>query len=336
MHSLRRQSWKMLVTSTTLQALVGLACGLLATLAADAQPPGRVPRVGVLTFGGPGTPGVEAFRQGLRELGYVEGTSIALEFRHAERKPDLAPEFAAELVRLPVDVLVTTGSEGIRALQRETSTIPIVGATIGDAVDAGFVKSLARPGGNVTGLSFLSTELSAKRLELLKEALPALTRVAVIRDPRSLAGQVRATETTARSLGLRLQILEVRGPGEFEGAFAAAKEARAEGLSVLGSPILSAHRKALVELAAKHRLPAIYFWREFVEDGGLMSYAPSLSDLWRRTATYVDKILKGAKPADLPVEQPTKFELVVNLRTAKALGLTIPPSILVRADQVIE
>ena len=313
---------------------IAIALGILvAPLAAEAQA-AKIPRIGILWPFSPSR--LEPFKQGLRELGYVEGQNIAIEVRGEEGRFKQLPELAAELVRLNVDVIVTSSPPAVRAVKQATSTIPIVMAAVGDAVDYGFVNSLARPGGNITGSSWLNTELSAKRLELLKEAFPKVSRVAVLWDPAVGATALRATEVAARSLAVQLQVLEVRDPKDFESAFGAGKKERAGALFVMASPMLPVHRKPLVELAARNRLPAMYDRREYVEAGGLMAYGPSFPDLIRRAATFVDKILKGAKPADLPVEQPTRFELVINLKTAKALGLTIPQSILIRADQVIQ
>jgi putative ABC transport system substrate-binding protein len=313
---------------------------LLAPLAAGAQPPTKIPRVGLLLFGSPSdsaTRFVEAFRQGLRELGYVEGQNIAIEDRHAEGREHRLPDLAADLVRLKVDVVVAPGGVAASAVRNATKTIPIV-IWASDLVGSGLVASLQRPGGNITGLTTLSAELSGKRLELLKEMVPRISRVAVLAYPANpaLALQLRETQVAARTLGLRLQILEVRSPDDLDRAFGAAKKERAGALNILPSAFLFAHRKKLVDLAAESRLPAMYENRWYAEAGGLMAYGASFSDLYRRVAGYVDKILKGAKPADLPVEQPTKFELVINLKTAKALGLTIPPSLMLQADEVIQ
>ena len=318
-----------------------LGLGLLAApLAADAQQPGKVARIGILP---PGPLAVrlhlwDAFRQGLRDLGYVEGQNIVLVFPSAEVRPERLTDLAAELVRLKVDVIVTAATVGTQAAQQATRTIPIVMAFITDPVETGLVTSLARPGGNITGLSFLSPELYGKRLQLLKEVVPGLSRTAVLSGPTNLdvANQVRELKTAAGALGVQLQILEVRSADDFEKAFQAATRGRAGALLTLDDSLTYSYRPRIVEFAAKHRLPAIYGVREVVDAGGLMSYGASLLDLYRRAATYVDKILKGAKPADLPVEQPTKFELVINLKTAKALGLSIPHSVLIRADQVIQ
>jgi putative ABC transport system substrate-binding protein len=312
--------------------MVTCAVGLVAALpGAEAQQAGKVPRVGFLWTSSPEltTRPLDAFRQGLREAGYIEGKNIAIEHRWAADVAQRLPDLASELVRNKVDIVVTQGTPAAQAAKRATTTIPIVMAVSGDAVATGLVASLARPGGNITGLTLLP-ELIGKRLELLKEAIPKARRIAVIVDaePRSAAA--------ARALGSQLQILEVRGHSDFEKAFEAATKARAEALVVSQSPILRFYVQSFVDLAAKNRLPAIYQRREFVEAGGLMAYGPRDADLFRRAAVYVDKVLKGAKPADLPVEQPMRLELVINLRTAKALGLTIPPSVLARADEVIE
>ncbi len=320
--------------------ILTLALGILAgPLAAEAQQPGKIRRIGILRPGAPPDPYVEAFREGLRELGYVEGQSIAIEYRWAEGKLERLPDLAADLARLKVDVIVTATTPGVQAARRATSTIPIVMAAVGDPVGTGLIASLARPGGNITGLSLLSPELSGKRLELLKEAVHKLSPVAVLWNSASPAMilSFRETQTAAQVLGVSLQSWEVQGdPQDFARAFSMVSKERPHALLVVLDPFTILHRSRIVELAAKHRLPAMYEIRAFVEAGGLMSYGPSVPDMYRRAATYVDKILKGAKPADLPVEQPTKFELVINLKTAKALGLTIPPSVLIRADEVIQ
>jgi putative ABC transport system substrate-binding protein len=315
---------------------------LAAPFAAQAQQAARIARIGYLAadlVANPQTP--EAFRQGLRDLGYVEGQNILIEYRSAEGQLDRLPTLAAELVGLKVDVLVGDSTPPALAAKRATRTIPIVFAASADAVGSGLVASLARPGGNITGLSFLSPETVAKCLQLLKEAAPGITRVAVLSHPGNPSEATRQiilkeTEVAARALTVRLQFLEARGSNDLERAFSEMVRARAGGLVVLTSIMFLNERRRLVDLAAKHRLPAVYPWREPVDAGGLLAYGPSLPDLYRRAAGYVNKILKGAKPGDLPVEQPTKFELVINLKTAKALGLTIPPSLLQRADQVIE
>ena len=324
MHSPRRPGWGMLVIWTTIQALVVLAGSLLAApLASDAQPPAKVPGVGYLSAGLPSEPirqrFLEAFRQGLRVLGYDEGRYIAIEVRWAGEKFDRLPELAAELVRLKLDVLVASASPAIRAAKGVSGTIPIVMVNVVDPVATGFVASLARPGGNIAGLSMLAPELVGKQLELLREVVPKVSRIAVLWNPAnpSNAPQLREAEVAPRALGVRLQPLEARGLKEIDSAFVAMARERAGALIVLADPVLASHRTRVAELAAKSRLPSVYWGRELVEAGGLMSYGSSLADLHRRAATYVDKILKGAKPADLPVEQPTKFELVINLKTAK-------------------
>jgi putative ABC transport system substrate-binding protein len=303
----------------------------------EAQQSLNIPRIGVLS---PltrivGAANHEAFRRGLRELGYVEEKNILVEYRFGEGREERLSALAIELVKLKVNAIVTAGSPGVRAAKQATNTIPIVIAAIADAVNSGFVSSLAQPGGNITGLSFLNAELEGKRLELLKETLPRLSRVAILHHQKAADGSLPALDTAARSLGLQLQIYPVKGAEEFENAFSAIKKEGAEALQVLASPTLAAQRKPLVKLATKYRLPGIYQWSEFVEEGGLMSYAANLPEMYRRAAYFVDRILKDAKPADLPVEQPTKFELVINLRTAKQIGLTVPPNVLARADRVI-
>ena len=308
------------------------------SLAAEAQQPGKVPRIGLLAQAPPTRPPVEAFRQGLRDLGYVEGKNVLIEYRHTEGKPDRLPGLAAELVRLKVDVIVVSGALATSAAKNATREIPIVMAVAGDPVDSGHVASLGRPGGNITGLTNLAPELGGKRLELLKEVIPGLSRVAVLSDPTNpiFKLQLAEVERAASALKLQFQILEVREPTDFDSAFGAAKKGRAGAVSTLASAFLAGHRKKLVDLAERSRLPTMYHNREFVEVGGLMSYGVNNSDLYRRAAVYVDKILKGATPADLPIEQPTKFELVINLKAAKALGLTIPQAVLQRADRVIQ
>jgi len=320
--------------------VVTLSLGiLLAPLAADAQQAGKVYRIGFLgSSASAGAHLVDALRQGLRERGWVEGQNLVIESRSAEGKLERWPDLAADLIRLKVDVIVSSLSPAIRAAKQQTSTIPIVMAGVNDPVGAGFVASLARPGGNVTGLSMLVTELSGKRLELLKETLPNLSRVAFLWNSTQ-PGQALAlkeTQEAARALGVTLISMEVRTREDFESVFGAMAKERAGALIVMTDPVTFTHRGQLMALAAKHRLPAMYAIREFVDAGGLMAYGPSFRDSYRRAATYVDKILKGAKPADLPVEQPTQFELVINIKTAKALGLTIPQSMFIRADHVIE
>ena len=313
---------------------------LASVFPAEAQQPKKVPRLGYLVANFPSTNPArnEAFRQGLRDLGYVEGKSIVIEWRYAEGKPDRLPVLAAELVRLKVDVIVTAGPASTRPAKEATSTIPIVMGFDNDPVGNGFVASLARPGGNITGLSTLAPEISGKQLELLMEIVPRLSRVAALgnsNEPGN-AQALREVEVAAGAFGVQLQHLDVRDPKDIETAFRAASKGRAEALLVLGGPVLFSNRKQIIDFAVKNRLPAIYERLEHVEAGGLITYGPNINDLYRRAATYVDKILKGAKPADIPVEQPTKFELVINLKTAKQIGLTIPQSVLYRADRVIK
>ena len=307
---------------------------------AEAQQPAKIPRIGYLTASSLSVnpARIEAFRQGLRELGYIEGKNIVIEWRSSEGKADRLPALAAELVRLKVDVIVTSGPVATRAAKEATTTIPIVMAQDIDPVGSGFVASLARPGGNITGLSTFRPELSGKQLELLKEIVPRLSRVAVLGTSTQpgYAQQLREVELAAGAFGVKLQYLDVLSPKDIETAFRAAGKGRADAVLMLVAGIVAGdHRTEIVELAVKSRLPAIYDRREFVDDGGLMSYGTNFADLSRRAAVYVDQIVKGAKPAELPVEQPTKFELVINLKTAKALRLTIPPEVLMRADKVI-
>jgi putative ABC transport system substrate-binding protein len=313
---------------------------LAAAFTADAQQPKKVYRIGYSSAGSgsSGMPRTEAFRQGLRELGYVEGKNIVIEYRYAEGKRDLLPVLAGELVRLKLDVIVTGGPTTTRAVKEATVTIPIVMAQVNDPVGNGFVASLARPGGNITGLSTLAPEISGKQLELLKEIVPWLARVAVLGNSTTPgnAQSLRETELAAGALRVQVSSLEVRAPKDIETAFRAASKGRADAVLVLANPVATIHRTQIADLAVKSRLPAIYPWPEFVEDGGLMVYGVIIVDLFRRAATYVDKILKGAKPAELPVEQPTKFEFIINLKAAKQIGLTIPPSVLARADKVIK
>jgi putative ABC transport system substrate-binding protein len=307
---------------------------------ASAQQPARVPRIGFLNALFPTTSParIEAFRQGLRDVGYAEGKNIIIEYRYAERRFDRLPALAAELVRLKVDVIVTSASQETRAAKEATSTIPIVMTNDADPVATGTVASLARPGGNITGLSTLSPELSGKRLQLLKEIIPKLTRVAVLGNSTSPgnADTLKELEVAAQELKLELQYLDVLSVNDIETAFRAAGKERADAVIVLSGSILTSQRRQIIDLAVKSRVPASYARPEFVESGGLMTYGVSLVDNFRRAASYVDKILKGANPADLPVEQPTKFELVINLKAAKQIGLAIPPNVLVRADRVIK
>jgi putative ABC transport system substrate-binding protein len=325
------------------RAFVVGALGLLTVpLAVEAQPAGaRVPRIGFLALNPGANPHLrEAFLRGLRDLGCVEGRNVVIENRDAEGKLERLPALATELVALKVDVIVTGGGTPTAlAAKQATKTLPIVFTSATDPVTDELVASLARPGGNLTGLSNLAPELVGKCLEQIKETVPQVSLVAVLWQPGSVGGHtdmLKAAELAARPLGVRLQIVEARGPADFDRAFSDMTRARAGALAVLGSGILNSERRRLVDLAAEHRLPTVYTSRDFVDAGGLMSYGPSLADSFRRAAAYVDKILKGTKPGDLPVEQPTKFELMINLRTAKALGLTISPSLLLRADQVIE
>ena len=305
----------------------------------SAQQPTKIPRIGYLGASSSGNADRrEAFRQGLRELGYVEGKNINIEWRYAEGKLDRLPALAAELVRLKVDVIVTSGGLPTRAAKDATSTIPIVMTNDPDPVRAGFVASLARPGRNLTGLSTFAPELSGKRLEILSEIIPKLSRVAIfgISTSSNYAAMSKEIELAAKAFKVQIQKLDILSPQDIETAFGAASKGRADGVLVLPGPILGSHRAQVVELAAKNRLPVMYHQSLFVEAGGLMSYGVNQNDLDRRTAIYVDKILKGAKPADLPIEQPTKFEFVINLKAAKQIGLTIPPNVLARADKVIK
>jgi putative ABC transport system substrate-binding protein len=306
---------------------------------AQAQQPGKIPRIGWLT--GPSLAAnsarIEAFRQGLRELGYVEGKNIVIEWRSAEGKLDRLPALASELVGLKVDIIVSAGESVTRSAKEATSTIPIVMAQDPDPVGNGFVASLARPGGNITGLATLAPELSGKQLELLKEIIPKLSRVAVLGTSTQpgYAQVLKEIKLAAGAFKVQLQYLDVLDPKDIETAFQAASKGRAGAVLVLGSPVFTSQRAQITDLAAKNRLPAIYPQSDYMDAGGLMFYGPNTNDLFRRAATYVDKILKGRTPADLPVEQPIKFEFIVNLKAAKQIGLTIPPNVLVRADRVI-
>ncbi len=309
---------------------------------ADAQQPLKNPRIGFLaSTGSPESPplDLQAFQQGLSDLGYIEGRNILVERRYAEGRLDRMPALVDELVQQKVDVIVATNNVFIRAAKKATKTIPIVMMTSVDPVAAGYVGSLARPGGNITGLTHLTRELSAKRVELLKEVLPRMSRVAILWDADSPGPKVAFKEyqAAARAFKLQLQSLEVRGPNpDFEGAFQAAKKGRGDALIVVANPLINQHRKQIFELATKNRLPSMTEHSQYVDAGGLLSYGANRFDLSRRLAVFVDKILKGTKPADLPVEQPTKFELVINLKTAKQIGVTIPPNVLARADRVIK
>jgi putative ABC transport system substrate-binding protein len=314
---------------------------LVAPFVAEAQQAAKVARIGYLAGNlAANPPQHEAFRQGLRDLGNVEGRNVVIEYRYAEGRFERLPALAAELVGLKVDVIVTSDTPAALAAKQATRTVPIVFSFAVDPVTSGLVTSLARPGGNVTGLATLVPELVGKRLEQLTQAVPGVSRVSVLWQPGSQGGRtekdmLKGAEVAGRGLGVPLQFVEARGPADFDRAFSDMTRAHAGALTVLGSAMFFNERRRLVALAAKHRLPAMYGLREYVDAGGLMSYGPNVADLFRRAATYVDKILKGAKPGDLPVEQPTKFDLVINLKTAKALGLTIPPSLLGRADEVI-
>ncbi|MGH7827480.1 MAG: ABC transporter substrate-binding protein [Candidatus Binatia bacterium] len=318
-----------------------LSTVLLSTASsAEAQQPNKIPRIGFLgaVSSSANLARAEAFRQGLRDAGYIEGQNITIEYRYAEGKFDRLSALAAEFVALKVDVIVTGGSSVTRRVKEATETIPIVMSNDSDPVGNGFVESLARPGGNITGLATLTPDLAGKRLELLREIVPKLSRVAVFgtsTEPGN-AQALKETELAARAFNVQIQYLDIPGGKEIEAAFQAASKGGVEAVFVLTGPVFVSQRKRLAASAVKSRLPAIYYRSDFVEDGGLLSYAPSLTDLSRRAAIYVDKILKGAKPADLPVEQPTKFEFFINLKTAKQIGLTIPPNVLARADRVIK
>ena len=307
---------------------------------AEAQQPKKVPRIGFLLAPSRSalSERVDAFRQGLREHGYVEGQNIVIEYRYAEGKFDRLPDLAADLVRLKVDVIVAAGGiQAIRAAKNAANTTPIVMTGALDPVSDGLIASFARPGGSITGLSLGGQELYGKRLELLKETVPKVSRVVIFwyRTISAVPSYLKEMHASAQALGLQIQPIEVRTPSDFEAVFDAAAKGGARAFTITTHPIFTGNRSPILEFAAKHRLPAIYPWRDYVEDGGLMSYGPKLSDLYRRAATYVDKILKGAQPADLPVEQPTKFEFMISLKAAKQIGLTIPPNVLARADRVI-
>jgi putative ABC transport system substrate-binding protein len=326
------------------RAFIGVLTGslLAAPLAAEGQQTAKVARIGFLSLNLAPNPHLkEAFRQGLRDLGYVEGHNVVIEYRDAEGKLERLPALAAELIALQVDVILAGGTPQALAAKQASRTLPIVFAAAADPVTDGLVTSLARPGGNVTGLASLNPELIGKCLEQLKQAVPGVNRVAVLWPPGGLGERtdkdmLKGAEVAARALGMRLQFVEARGPDDFDRAFSEMTKARAGALTVLPSTMFLNERSRLVDLAAKNRLPTVFPNRESVDAGGLMSYGPNIADNFRRAAVYVDKILKGTKPGDLPVERPTRFELVINLKTAKALGLTIPPSLLQRADQVIE
>jgi putative tryptophan/tyrosine transport system substrate-binding protein len=324
------------------KTFVALIVALItSSVSVEAQQPKRFQRIAVLSasYTSSKSANVQAFRQALHELGYIEGKHIHIEHRNAEGRSERLNELAAELVRLKVDVIVTLDTPGTQVSRKATQTIPIVMTQIGDAVGAGFVESLAKPGGNITGLTQMMPELSGKRLELIKETFPNVARVTVLYDPtnRSNLFGLKEVQSAARPLGLIVQPWEVRGPEDFDRAFSAMARDRDDAFMTIRNPLVGGlYLKRTVELAGKGRLPAMYDGSDYVEAGGLMSYAVNFTDLWRRAATYVDKILKGAKPADLPVEQPRTFELVINLKTAKQIGLTIPPNVLARADKVIK
>jgi putative tryptophan/tyrosine transport system substrate-binding protein len=323
----------------TVLALSVLLLGL--SVSAEARQPAKIPRVGVLAPGralSGRAPAIEALRQGLRQLGYVEGKNIIIELRYAENKFERFPELAADLARLKVDVIVTAGgTPAAQAAKNAITTIPVVTVGVADPVALGLVASLARPGGNITGLSTMSPELSTKRLELVKEIVPNVSRVAVLWNPDypDAVTNMRETQAAAPSLGIKLQFVEMREPNDLEQAFSAMKRDRADALVTINSPNIINQSKRVVDFAAKNQLPAMYSFREYVDDGGLMFYGASLTEMYRRAAIYVDKILKGAKPANLPIEQPTKFEFIINLKAAKQIGLTIPPKVLASADKVI-
>ena len=339
-----KSKWEVTINPREIVLRVILAFGLLAApLAAEAQAPTKVYRIGGLGNSPPTSPQAgplwEALAEGLRERGYMEGENLVIERRWAEGRIERFPSLAAELVSLRVDLILAVGTSGALAAKQATSAVPIVMAYVTDPVEAGIVASLARPGGNVTGLAFVAgREIVGKHLELLKEAVPKVSRVAVLSYPASAvhALYLRETQAAAQVLGVTLQFYEAQDPDELEGAFTAMTKARAGGLLVLPHPFTFFHARRIADLAAKSRLPAVYPFRESVETGGLMAYATNSPDMFRRAATYVDKILKGAKPGDLPIEQPTKFELVINLKTAKALGVTISEAFLLRTDEVIE
>ena len=319
-------------------AALGLSIAVLvAPVVAPAQP-ARTPRIGYLGNGSPATSAAprEAFVQGLRERGWIEGQTVLIEYRWAEGHPERLRALAAELVHVPVDVVVLSGPAAIRAARDVSPTIPVVFVTLADPTQLGFVASLARPGGNTTGLASQFEQLITKQLELLTEAVPRLSRVALLHHVDTVPTILGAAEAAAGRLGLEVRSLRVAAAGEFETAFRTARRDRVEAVQVLPSPFFNAHRRRLTELAIRYRVPAIYEFKDYVDDGGLMSYGPSIAEMFRRAASHVDRILKGARPGDLPVERPTQFELAINLKTARALGLAIPPSVLARADAVVQ
>jgi ABC-type uncharacterized transport system substrate-binding protein len=322
------------VFSLALSAMLFALCSVV-----EAQQPVKVPRIGFLSPVSPSATALwhQAFRQGLRDHGWTEGKNISIEYRYAEGKSDRLPDLAADLVRLKVDIIVVSSGTDALAAKNATREIPIVMASAGDPVAIGLVETLARPGGNITGLSQIAAELAGKRLELLKEIVPGLSRVAVLWNPQGRTSTLswKEIQLPARELGVQLHSLEVRSSNDFDKAFKDVTRARAGALVIMPDPLFVTNLNRIADLAAKSRLPSIFHLTEFVDSGGLVAYGPDRSDQFRRAATYVDKILKGTKPADLPVEQPTKFELVINLKTAKQIGLTIPPNVLARADKVI-
>jgi putative ABC transport system substrate-binding protein len=308
---------------------------LIAPLAAEAQQ-ARIPRLGVLLFGTPDTDAFPVIRRGLSRLGYVEGRNIVFEHRYAEGRPERLPDLANDLVRSKPDLIIAAGGDVAPFAKRATGTIPIVMITSADPVQGGLVASLARPGGNVTGVTFVSSDLAGKRLQLLKEAVPGVKRVAVLWNPDHPDGELPATQAAGRSLGVQVQSLEVRGRDDFAGALAAANRERMQAVIVVSSRLMTLNRARILDLADRNRLLLVSGWGPWAAEGGLLSYGPDLDAVILGSATYVDKILRGAKPGDLPIEQPTKFKLTINLRTATALGLTIPPSVLARADEIIQ
>ena len=324
---------------TALRSILFAGAVLVVAVIVEAQQQNKVPRIGYLTLGSslPTSALQEAFRDGLRQLGYIEGKNIHVEYRYAEGKVERLPELAAELVALKVDLIVAANTQSIDATRRATHTIPIVFAATFDPVESSFVASLARPGGNLTGLSTVSPDAAAKRVELFKEVIPRLARLAVLRNPTNSGSRFTLTQTEegAKQFGIHLEPLEARSAKDIEEAFRLASSQRAEAMIVITDSLFNADQKRIGDLGIKYRLPEMFDTRQFVEASGLISYGANLADLYRRAATYVDKILKGAKPTDLPVEQPTKFELIINLKTAKEIGLTIPPNVLARADKVI-
>ena len=324
-------------SSRMIARLIGFSVVLATSFVTHGQPSGKVARLAVVLFDAPATnPNLAAFVAGLRDLGHVEGRNLALEYRHASGRPELVAALGLQAASLKPDVIVVLGGDMVQTVKAATSTLPVVMLTSNDPVEDGVVASFARPGGNITGVAFVSEETASKRLELLKQAMPSLTRVAVLWNPDHPDGEYRSAEAAARVLGMQIQSLEVRRLADFDGAFEAATRARAEALMVVSSRFMNLNRDRILEFARNKQLPVVSGWGPWVQAGGLMSYGPDLDVLARRAATYVDRILKGARPADLPVEQPTKFELVINLRTAKALGVTIPQSLLARADRVID